>query len=368
MRLDKLYELDRFKGFVEKDLADQFLETFEIKFGAGTWVVGDFNDRFMRSGYNPGLSSDVISRIERIKKAGVKIFVPVNMEFFNEKLEVDWDLVDRVRDVAARNKMIVGGLGIDLSGIPDLKMGSISNPDPVLRRKAFEIMISSLDIAKKLNVDIVSFWPGQDGWDYSLEINYGKRMRLFIEELLKIVHEARERKILFAIEAKPKEPKEGNMIIPTSHVSILIAKKINEEFNEKVMGITIDYGHELMYSVEPGYTVYLAHTFDVPLLSIHLNAAKTHSNDEDRIIGTGDVWQLIDFLYATIDTGFEGCYILDQFPYRMDPVKALTLSKEFFVNIMRKVLELYRYREEFEKIRERNDQADTLNFLKKIIL
>lgn len=360
-------KLDEFKGFLEGESVDKFLETFKIKFGSGTWAAGGFSDRFMARGYFPSLPSDVLSRVERIKKAGIKAFVPINVEFFDEKFEIKWDLVDKVKEYASRNGMVIAGLAFDLSGVPQLKLGSIANPNPDLRKLAMDILVKSLDIAKRLSVDSVSFWPGQDGWDYSFEVNYGKLLSVFTEGLKKLAEEVANRGFVLAIEAKLKEPKEGNMVLPTTHVAIAIAKKINDELGKKVVGITIDYGHELMYAVEPAFTVYLAKFLDVPLLSIHINTAKTHSNDEDRVVGTGDLWQSIDFLYATIDTGFSGWYVLDQFTYRMDPVDGLRLSKELFTNCMKKALAIYRYRDELEKLRALGDQAKVIDFVKKII-
>jgi len=367
VRYEALNRLDEFKGFLEGDVANRFLEIFDIKFGSGTWAAGGFSDRFMAKGYSPELPSDIISRIERIKKAGIKAFVPINMEFLDDGFNIKWDIVDSVIEYAKNNSMIIAGLAIDLSGVPQLKMGSITNPDPTLRRKSMEILVSSMEIAKKFGVDVVSFWPGQDGWDYSFEVNYGKKISMFLDGLKELASEAIKRNMMLCIEAKLKEPKEGNMIIPTTHVAIAIAKKINDELGRKAVGITVDYGHELMYAVEPGYTVYLAQSFDVPLLSIHINTAKTHSNDEDRVVGTGDIWQLIDFLYATIDIGYKGWYILDQFTYRMDPIDGLRLSKEFFANAVKKALEIYRHREELEKYREIGDQAKVLDLVKKIL-
>lgn len=367
VKYESLGRLDEFTGFLEGNLVDTFLEVFNVKFGSGTWAAGPFSDRFMARGYFPGLSSDIISKIERIKKAGIKAFVPINMEFFDDKFNVQWDLVNRVKSYAEANGMIIAGFAIDLSGVPQLRLGTLANPDASLRRKSMEILIESMEIARRFNVDVVSFWPGQDGWDYSFEINYGKRIAVFLDGLRELASEAIKRNMMLCIEAKLKEPKEGNMIIPTTHVAIAMARKINDELGKKVVGITVDYGHELMYAVEPAYTVYLSHHFDVPLLSIHINTAKAHSNDEDRVVGTGDVWQLIDFLYATIDIGYTGWYILDQFTYRMDPVDGMRLSKEFFANAMKKALEIYRHKDELEKIREAGDQAKVLDLVKKIL-
>ncbi|MEZ0289801.1 MAG: sugar phosphate isomerase/epimerase family protein [Sulfolobales archaeon] len=366
--ISRLEDLDLFKGFLEGEEVDRFLEHFNIKFGSGTWVAGDFSDRFMRSGYNPDLSSDIISKILRIKKAGVRIFTPVNVEFLDQRLEIRWDLVDEVKRVSRENNMVSPALGADLSGVPLFKLGTLTNPDESLRKRSIEILVESLDIAKRLDAKILSLWPGQDGWDYSLESNYGRKIRLFLEGLRELAYEAVKRDLVLTIEAKLKEPREGNMIIPTTHAAILMARRVNDEIGRDVVGLTIDYGHELMYAVEPAYTVYLAREFNIPIHVIHINSAKTHSNDEDRIVGTGDLWHFIDFLYATIDTGFQGYYILDQFTYRMDPVESIRLSKEFFANIMRRVLEIYRRREEFEKIRSSGDQAKIIDFLKRIIL
>lgn len=365
--MSELFKLSEFAGFLEGELVDKFFEVFNVKLASGTWAAGGFIDRFMPKGYFPELPQDIISRIKRIKSAGIRGFQPVNTEFFNEKLEVEWDLVHRVKEYASKNNMAIAGLAIDLTGISGLKLGSITNPDPSLRELSFELLCKSLDVAKGLGAETASFWPGQDGWDYNFEVNYGKLIAMFTEGLRKLAEEAANKKLLLAIEAKPKEPKEGNMVIPTTHAAMAIAKRINEDLGEKVVGLTIDYGHELMYAVEPAYTVYLAKVFDVPLLAIHINTAKTHSNDEDRVVGTGNLWQFVDFLYATVDTGFGGWYILDQFTYRMNPVEGLRLSKELFANCMKKTLEIYRHREELEKLRFTGDQAKVVDFVKKIL-
>lgn len=367
IRYELLDRLDEFRGFLEGSAADRFLEVFSIKFGSGTWAAGPFSDRFMVRGYTPELTSDIISRIERIRRAGINAFTPINTEFLNDNLNIKWDLVDSVESYAKASNMVVAGFAIDLSGIPQFKFGTLTNPNPHLRKKSIEIIIDSMEIAKKLGVDVVSFWPGQDGWDYSFEANHSKIIAAFVDGLRELAYEAVKRGMKLSIEAKLKEPREGNMVIPTTHAAIAIARRLCDELGRKVVGVTIDYGHELMYAVDPAYTVYLSNYFDVPLLSIHINTAKTHSNDEDRVVGTGDLWQLTEFLYATVDTGYSGWYVLDQFTYRMNPIDGMKLSKEFFVNSMKKALEIYRHRDEIERIREEGDEAKLLNFIKRIV-
>ncbi|MBS7648365.1 MAG: TIM barrel protein [Candidatus Bathyarchaeia archaeon] len=360
-------KLSKFKGFITGSQIDEFFKEFDIKFGAGVWAAGDFSDRFNRTGYFPEMPSDLKSKLKRIHEAGIEGAALINAQFVKSDYTVDWNLVNEAEEYMGELKLKPAGLALDLSGFPKWKLGTLTNPDTRLREDALNNILESLEIAKQLKTDVASLWPGQDGWDYSLEVDYGKRLDWLYEGCLTIAKRAKQLGLTFSVEAKIKEPKEGNMIIPTSQFALLLAKSINRELDSKVMGITIDYGHELMYAVEPAFTVYAAKKFEVPLAAFHINTAKTHSNDEDRIVGTGDFWAFIDFLYAAIDVGYNGWMVLDQFSYRMDPVEALRLSKEFFANFYKKALAIYGSKDEFEKIRDTGDQARILHYIKGLI-
>jgi len=183
-----------------------------------------------------------------------------------------------------------------------------------------------------------------------------------------INEKAREAGLRFGVEAKLHEPREGNMIIPTTHLAGLIVKEVNSRSNTQNMGVVIDYGHEQMYAVEPAFTVYALKNLNVPIINFHINTAKTHSNDEDRIAGTGDIWKMVEFCYAAIDTGYSGWFGEDQFTYRTDPVKSMKLSKEIFANIMKKALHLYSRREEIKASQSTGDALQVLDKVKKIII
>jgi xylose isomerase len=99
-----------------------------------------------------------------------------------------------------------------------------------------------------------------------------------------------------------------------------------------------------------------------------LNNAKLHSNDEDRITGTGDIWRLADFCYAAIDTGYDGWFGEDQFTYRTDPVKSMALSRELFANVMKRALLIYAAKDKLEKAQATGDAAATIETVKKYIL
>jgi xylose isomerase len=171
----------------------------------------------------------------------------------------------------------------------------------------------------------------------------------------------------FGTEAKPKEPREGNMLTSTTAKAALVAKEVNAICGGTNMGVAIDYGHEQMYGDEPAAQLYMLKRFGVPIVNFHLNDAKYRSNDEDRVAGTSDVWRLVDFCYAAIDVGYDGWFGEDQFTYRMEQVQAMRLSKEFFGNAMKKALLIYAHRDELEKARQSGDQAAILHLIKRII-
>ena len=92
-----------------------------------------------------------------------------------------------------------------------------------------------------------------------------------------------------------------------------------------------------------------------------------NSNDEDRIAGTDDIWRLVDFCYAAIDTGYTGWFGEDQFTYRTEQVESMRLSREFFANCMKKALMIYARKPELQAAQATGDAGRTIQLVKKII-
>jgi xylose isomerase len=143
---------------------------------------------------------------------------------------------------------------------------------------------------------------------------------------------------------------------------------VNEACGGQNMGVVIDYGHEQMYAVEPASIVYVAEKAGVLVVNFYINNAKLHSNDEDRIAGTGDIWRLADFCYAAIDTGYDGWFGEDQFTYRTDPVKSMAPSQELFGNVMKKALLIYAAKDQLQEAQSTGDAIATIELVKKYIL
>jgi len=368
-RLSKL--ATRYSGYLEGEKLEQFFQEFEIKFAAGHWAAGGFGDRFTAlggAGYNPDLDGSIIAQIERVAQAKIQGIEFHEVLFLNEKQKKDSSKIDEVKEALARYRIEPTNMNINLFSDPKWKFGGITNPNKSVREDALAIALQGAEIAREVGCKSIAMWPGSDGWDYNFEVNYGTQLDCFIEGCIAINKKAKSLGLKFGIEAKLHEPREGNMVIPTTHMAILVARMVNEECGGTNMGVCVDYGHEQMYAVEPASTLYVAKKAGVPVVNFHVNDAKLHSNDEDRIAGTSDIWRLADFCYAAIDTGYDGWFGEDQFTYRTDPVKSMALSRELFANVMKRALLIYAIKDKLEKAQSTGDAVATIETVKKYIL
>jgi len=357
-----------FDGYLEGKRLDRFCEEFGIRIAAGHWAAGGFADRFAPGGYDAILDGSAVAQVERVSKAGIKGIEFHEACFIDENYKRDKRKVAEVKRALTRYKVEATNMNINLFSDAKWRLGGITNANKSIREQALAVALQAADIAAEVGCKSVALWPGSDGWDYNFEVNYGQQLDRFIEGCTAINKKAKSLGLRFGIEAKLHEPREGNMVIPTTHMAILLARTVNEECGGKNMGVAIDYGHEQMYAVEPASMLYVARRFGVPVVNFHLNNAKLHSNDEDRIAGTGDIWRLADFCYAAIDTGYDGWFGEDQFTYRTDPVKSMALSKELFANVMKKALLIYASRKELEKAQSTGDAVATIELTKRYIL
>jgi len=360
-----------YKGYLKGDRLDQFFDDFQIKFAAGHWCAGDYADRFAPLGYNsndPNFSSDIVSQIERVAQADIKGIEFHEVVFIDEHYRKDKELIEKTKETLEKYKLIPTNMNINLWTDPKWKLGGITNPDKGIREDALEIALQAIEIAKEIGCTSLALWPGSDGWDYNFQVNYGEILDRFIEGCIFINKKALKEDLIFGVEAKLHEPREGNTIISTTHKAALVASAVNKECGGTNMGVCVDYGHEQMYAAEPADTLYTLKRFGVPLVNFHINNAKLHSNDEDRIAATGDNWRFADFCYAAIDTGYQGWFGEDQFTYRMDPVKAMALSRELFGNIIKKALRIYADRDALQRAQSTGKAEETIDVVKEYLI
>lgn len=358
----------KYTDYLEGSLVDEFLNDFGIKFAAGHWCAGEFYDRFCPVGYNSNTNFDnsVPAQIARVAKAGIK-GIEFHNVLFTCKDGKDPEKIREAQQALEQHNVVATNMNMNTWTDPKWKFGGITHPDSSVRKDALAACLEGVEIAKELGCVSCNIWPGSDGWDYHFETNYGKRFDWYIEGCTEIAKKCDEKGLKFGTEPKQKEPREGNMIVNTVAKAALVALEVNKNLGKTVMGVVIDYGHEQMVGNTPADSLYMLKRVGVPIANFHINGAKYNSNDEDRISGTDDIWRLVDFCYAAIDTGYDGWFGEDQFTYRTEQVVSMRLSMEFFANCMKKALKIYAKRNDLEKAQTTGDAVNAIQVVKRIL-
>ncbi len=360
----------KYSGYLEGPLVDGFLTDAGIKFAAGHWCAGVFFDRFCTVGYNDpnaDFEDTLVGQVKRVRLAGIE-----GIEF-HEKVFLNADGTRNeaeIRAVAAEliaQNVTPTNMNFMVWAEPKYKFGSITHPDEGIRKVALEQIHTGIDLAKEMGFVSCGLWPGSDGWDYHFEVDYGQRWAWFVDGCTEIAEHCDRLGLKFGTEPKQKEPREMNMITNTVAKAAAACIQVNNNLGKVVMGVAIDYGHEQMAGNTPAESLYFLKQMGLPIANFHLNGAKYNSNDEDRIAGTDDVWRMIEFCYAAIDTGYDGWFGLDQFTYRTEQVESMNLSREFFANCMKKAVRIYAIRDSLKIAQATGDAGNTIQLVKKII-
>jgi xylose isomerase len=222
--------------------------------------------------------------------------------------------VDQVKPLLTGTGLSFVTLEIGLYPDRKWKNGAYTAPDPGIRREAIEMSKQALDVAAELGAEDVLMWPGQDGFDYPFQSDYLKYWGLMVEGIAEVA--AHRPDVNIAIEYKPKEPRTNCYI---RNAGVLLG--LLSEVGLKNVGACIDLGHSLVAGENPGEAAVLLHRSG-RLFQVHIND-NFRDWDHDLIVGSVSFWETLEFFYWLRRCGWDGWYILDIYPYRIDGFEAL---------------------------------------------
>jgi xylose isomerase len=356
--------------------AIDFLRAMDIKYSVGHWSAGDFCDRFAPPGYNsndPSFRNDFEGQCRRTKAAGVDA-IEIHQSVFEiggaaHNGDIDWKALERARDgYLAELGMTLSACNFNTWSNPKFKLGGPCNPKPELRRAALEELRKGLEISKALHIPVMSVWPGSDGADYHFQIDYQQSLEWFTEALVTLNKEAMAAGIKLAMEAKPYEPRELYMIIPTAASAMLVASRVNQVCGGNNCGLTIDYGHQKMEATTASTACDLAAYAGVPVHKFDINDARQGRNDQDLMFGTVSIPESVEYLFTTFVRDYRGYYSQDQFTYRDDPTRAMERSMINLANLALKAVRIYSRREELDAARGRGTGPDVLDIVSPVLV
>jgi xylose isomerase len=280
-----------------------------MRFGAGIWLFGQFVDRYATDAYGPEVST--IEAIERAGQVGDIEVLDINYPFSDPDITVEE--VARALEAA----------GISAWSItPHIYMreftaGAFTNPDPAVRRRALDICEQGVDAARRLGAPTVKLWPGQDGFDYPFQADYRELWRLELDGVRAVAE--MDPDIRVAIEYKTKEPR--------THISLATAARTLvgiQQLGRDDVGIVVDLGHSLFAKETPADVLSLVHESG-RLFTIEVND-NWREWDDDMAVGSVHLIETLEFFQEVRKIGWDQPILLDQFPFREDPVEAARTS------------------------------------------
>ncbi len=287
------------------------------KFGAGLWHFANYIDRYAVDGYGPALST-----LEQIKLAGTVDDLSY--------VDVPYPFTEGV--TVAQVKEALAAAGLKAIGVtPEIYLrkfsrGAFTNPDPAVRKQAFELMHEAASVVRELGANYVKVWPGQDGWDYPFQVDHKNLWKLAVDGMRELAGANPD--VKFAIEYKPREPR-VKMTWDSAARSLLGIEDIGLDN----VGILLDFGHALFAGESPADSAQLIIDRG-RLFGMDVND-NLRGWDDDLVVGTVHMTEIFEFFYVLKINNWDGVWQLDQFPFREDHVEAANLSIRFLKHIYR---------------------------------
>lgn len=277
-----------------------------MKIEASRSAFSSCNDRFMKN-YKQDVplekQLEILQSIEHVNA------IPVTYER-------DVDPIKR-KEMMAGFGIAPGTIVVNTYSEARIAGGTLSNRDPAIRAEFTQKAKEAMDFCKAIGGVDVMLWLGHDGFDYPFEDDYNTRYGWLAENLHEIASYRSDVKV--TIEYKAADPRISQYISNAPKALALC-----NEVNLPNLGVILDYGHALIAGENPAESAALLNRYN-RLFHIHLsdNYCKT---DDDMLIGGITLWRTLEFFYQLQEIGYDGYYVLDIWPPRMDGVEATKVS------------------------------------------
>jgi L-rhamnose isomerase/sugar isomerase len=280
-----------------------------------SWGYGDSGTRFGVF-TQPGKPRDVYEKIDDAAEVHrlTGAAPAVAMHF-------PWDAVDDYGTILAHlseRGLSAGAVNPNLFQDPDYKLGSVTNPDAGIRRKAIEHLLECVEIAKQLGASAQSLWLA-DGTNYPGQDDLPAR-RIRLEEALAEYYAALPDDQELLVEYKFFEPAFYATDIPDWGTAVLLCQRTGPRAR-----VLVDLGHHAQ-GVNVEQIVATLAQQDL-LGGFHFNNRKYA--DDDLIVGSVNPFELFLIFAELAASGTPGSLprlTIDQSHNIEAKVEAMVLS------------------------------------------
>jgi sugar phosphate isomerase/epimerase len=252
----------------------------EYRIASGFAPFSPCADRFNVAGYR-----EPMSLAEQFEAASaIEGFGGVGLDYPYQFTDVE-----EVKPLLKKTGLEFVTLEIGLYPDRKWKNGTYTAPDPGIRRESIEMSKRALDVP--------------------LQSDYQKYWTLLVDGIGEVA--AHRPDVRISIEYKRMEPR-TNCYVRNAGVLLALLSEIGMDN----VGGCIDLGHSLVAGENPGEAVVLLHRAG-KLFQVHVND-NYRDWDHDLIVGSVTFWETLEFFYWLRRCGWDGWYILDIYPYRLD--------------------------------------------------
>jgi len=224
-------------------------------------------------------------------------------------LHIPWDITDNwnaLLEYFLSLGIRPGAINPNLFQDPDYKLGSLCNPDKIVRKKAVNHVLECIDIAKTLKSKDISLWLG-DGTNYPGQDDMRERKHR-LEDSLKEIYDNLQDDMRILIEYKFFEPAFYNTEIADWGMAYNLSMKLGD----KAM-VLVDLGHHALGTNIEQIVAYLLD--EGKLGGFHFNNKKYA--DDDLTVGSINPYEfflIFNELVSAEEDGIKAniAYMIDQ--------------------------------------------------------
>jgi len=209
--------------------------------------------------------------------------------------------------------MILNGIAMRYYTKAGYKLGAFTHPNAAVRRAAIDETKRGLDVLAEMGGNLMTLWMGQDGFDYSFQMDYERAWGDTVDAMIEVADH--NPAIDIALEYKPNEPRAFAMM-PDAATTLLAIKEIGRDNT----GVTLDFAHVLYADEMPAFAAALIARHS-RILGVHLNDGYGKW-DNGLMVGAVHPIQTIELLVELERSGYNGAIYFDTFPDHsgLDPV------------------------------------------------
>ncbi|MBN2049241.1 MAG: sugar phosphate isomerase/epimerase [Spirochaetales bacterium] len=222
-----------------------------------------------------------------------------------------------LKDLLSRYGLSVAAINVNIKKDMDFTLGSVTNPDTDIRRKAVDMVKAAKDYAASVGADKVQCCPLGDGYEYSFQNDYITSWKRLVEAFGEAGEYRRE--IPLFIEYKPNEIR-GKCFIDSAAKTLCLLN----ELGNTALGVTLDFGHSVYGGENPAEALCLLEASPYPYY-IHIND-NDGQWDWDYMVATKHFIDYVEFLFYLQEFNYADYLTSDTSPTRQDIVETFNAN------------------------------------------